>query len=59
MHPSLLRGHLSPGVLADYAHWLRTRGIDPDTGKMTAAGIAFFKSLLDEDRSAKSRRRAA
>lgn len=41
----------------DFFAWLRAKGIDPDTGRMTLAGFAFFKSLLDADRDEKSSRR--
>jgi hypothetical protein len=39
--------------------WLRTHGIDPDTGKMTLDGLAFFEALLAADNDRKRRRRAA
>jgi hypothetical protein len=32
-----------------YCHWLRDHGVDPETGKMTDAGLAFFKQLLAEE----------
>ena len=46
----------------DYHGWLRSKGIDPDSGKMTLAGLAFFDELLAEQNTrnrAKRRRRAA
>lgn len=39
----------------DYSGWLRSKGIDFDTGRMTLDGLAFYKELRDE----KNRRRAA
>ena len=42
-----------------YRTWLIARGINPDTGKMSDTGIAFFKSLLDEDRSGRVQKRSA
>ena len=42
-----------------YRQWLTARGIDPDSGKMSAEGLEFFKTLLDADRASKSRRRRA
>jgi hypothetical protein len=47
-----------------YHEWLRAHGIDPDTGKMTDAGVAFFKMLIDEQNAVnrakrKTGRRAA
>jgi hypothetical protein len=47
LHPSFRVGRrLSPDVLADYASWLRAKGINPDTGRMTPDGLAFFESLI-------------
>ncbi len=49
--------------LLDRDEWLQSKGIDPDTGKMTAAGLAFFQQLVaeqnDRNRAARDRRRAA
>jgi hypothetical protein len=42
-----------------YRDWLRAKGINPDTGEMTPEGLAFFKMLLDEDRSRKTQLRRA
>ena len=30
-----------------YRTWLRSRGVDPATGRMTEAGLAFFRTCLD------------
>jgi hypothetical protein len=46
------RGH-SPDACADYAAWLRSKGIDPETGRMTVDGLAFFERLLAEQRASK------
>ncbi len=35
-----------PSQLAVYREWLCERGIEPETGRMTAAGLAFFKDCL-------------
>jgi hypothetical protein len=49
MHPSFLVGRRrSAGVLADYADWLHSKGIDPQTGAMTPQGLAFFEELVAE-----------
>lgn len=40
-----------------YSRWLRDKGIDPDTGRMTLDGFAFFKEVLDADRLSKPKRR--
>ncbi len=29
-----------------YAFWLRTIGVDPDTGRMTAEAFSLYKELL-------------
>jgi len=44
---------------SSYRAWLEHHGIDPDTGKMTAAGLAFFNELLLEQnaRNVAERRR--
>ncbi len=46
-----------------YADWLREHGIDPETGKMTPHGLAFFEQLLTEqnarNRAERDRRRRA
>ena len=31
----------------DYPTWLYDEGIDPDTGKMNASGVEFYKLLLE------------
>src|SRR5690348_10251466 len=31
-----------------YREWLRSKGIDPDTGKMTDRGFAFFRALVEQ-----------
>jgi hypothetical protein len=33
-----------------YRAWLTEKGIDPATGKMTEAGLAFFRSLVERRR---------
>lgn len=40
-----------------YSHWLRSKGIDPETGKMTDAGVTFFRKLLDQKNARKRRKR--
>lgn len=56
--PGVVLGLFAAGdELAAYRVWLHANGIDPDTGKMTADGLAFFKNLLDSDRARKVRRR--
>jgi len=37
-----------------YHAWLRLHGIDPDTGKMTSSGLAFFEQLV-ADQNARNR----
>ena len=37
----------------EYLEWLRSKGIDPETGRMTLDGLAFFKESLDAERLAK------
>ena len=32
-----------------YAGWLRSKGIDPETGRMSEEGLAFFKRCLEMD----------
>lgn len=39
-----------------YAGWLRSKGIDPETGRMSEEGLAFFKQCLEMD--ARQRRSA-
>jgi hypothetical protein len=39
--------HFPAALRPDYEGWLCQRGIEPQTGRMTPAGLAFFKSLLD------------
>jgi hypothetical protein len=47
--PLTLKGRRDAGdLLLAYVAWLRAHGIDPETGRMTAEGLAFFKTLLDE-----------
>jgi hypothetical protein len=45
----------------DYGGWLRSKGIDADTGRMTIDGFAFYKQLLEEqdarNRANRNRRR--
>jgi hypothetical protein len=41
-----------------YREWLRHHGINPDTGAMTAAGIAFFTTLIEEQNARNRQRRA-
>ncbi len=47
--------------LLDRDDWLRSKGIDPETGKMTLDGLAFFKQLVseqnDRNRAQRDRRR--
>ncbi len=45
-------------MAADFESWLREHGIEPTTGKMTDAGVAFFKELLDADNERRARMRA-
>lgn len=63
VHPSFLRGPLSLGVHQQYAAWLQSKGIEPTTGKMTEQGVAFFKTLIEEqnalNRAKRARRQAA
>ena len=46
----------SEGVFDTYYEWLREKGIDPETGRMTLEGLAFFKQLLEDDRRKKLER---
>jgi hypothetical protein len=46
-----------PSRLTAYREWLRERGIDPETGRMTTAGLAFFKVCLDEKNSTRTPRK--
>jgi hypothetical protein len=39
--------------LAAYRLWLSEKGIDPDTGRMTPSGLAFFQDCLTQDRTRK------
>ncbi len=56
--------HLSSGTfdvpsrLAAYQEWLRERGIEPETGHMTTAGLAFFKACLEKKNSTRKLRNA-
>jgi hypothetical protein len=35
-----------------YEQWLREHGVEPETGRMTKSGLAFFRSCVeDNDRS--------
>jgi hypothetical protein len=52
---ALLRAHFREVFASDpnedritYARWLRAEGIDPDSGRMTAEGLAFFRSVIEE-----------
>ncbi|MFZ0889033.1 MAG: hypothetical protein WA005_11315 [Candidatus Binataceae bacterium] len=45
-----------PSVPDAYREWLRSHGIDPESGKMTEAGLAFFKACLDKKDSTQARR---
>jgi len=44
-----------------YAEWLQRHGIDPDTGRMTPTGLAFFERLVADqntrNREERDRRR--
>jgi hypothetical protein len=42
------RSREGTSVSYDYYGWLRSKGIDPDTGKMTLDGFAFFRSLIEQ-----------
>jgi hypothetical protein len=42
-----------------YRAWLTEKGIDPDTGRMTMAGLAFFEELVAQDNERHRNRRAA
>ena len=53
------RSNGGSSVQYDYYGWLRSKGIDPETGRMTIEGFAFFKALLDADRSRKEGHRRA
>jgi len=35
-------------VRTDYRAWLSSKGIDPETGTMTEEGVAFFKTVIEE-----------
>jgi hypothetical protein len=37
--------------------WLQSHGIDPDTGRMTLKGFAFFKAVLDDQTPEQNDRR--
>ena len=42
-----------------YAAWLRSKGIDPETGRMTEEGLAFFQRCLEnEERDRPLKRRS-
>jgi hypothetical protein len=41
--------HFRARVDALYHEWLRSKGIDPETGKMTVAGLAFFRTLVEDE----------
>ncbi len=59
MDPRFMVGRrLSPGTTRVYVEWLRERGIEPETGKMTDEGLAFFKELLDADNDRRKGRNA-
>jgi hypothetical protein len=58
MHPRFLRGRLSLGVHEQYAAWLQSKGIEPTTGKMTEQGVAFFKTLIEEQNALNRVKRA-
>jgi hypothetical protein len=36
-----------------YGRWLESKGINPLSGAMTEAGLAYFKQLLDRERMIK------
>lgn len=44
---------------ADYVEWLRAKGVEPTSGKMTADGLKFFGSLLEERNAANRLKRQA
>ena len=44
---------------ADYAEWLRAKGIEPTSGKMTDDGLKFFGSILEERNAANRLKRQA
>ncbi len=46
-----------PSRLAAYREWLRERGIEPETGHMTTAGLAFFKACLEQTNSTRTSRK--
>ena len=48
-----------PLHLAAYREWLCERGIEPETGRMTAAGLAFFKDCLDKKNSLQTSKKNA
>ena len=37
----------------EYRAWLRAKGIDPDTGKMTNLGFSFFRALVEQQNAAR------
>jgi hypothetical protein len=42
-----------------YREWLLHRGIDPDSGKMTEQGVAFFKTLIEEQNAVNRAKRSS
>ncbi len=42
-----------------YREWLRRKGIDPDTGRMTTPGLSYFRALVQEQNETNRNRRAA
>jgi len=46
-----------PSVVDAYRDWLHNHGIEPESGQMTDAGLAFFKACLEEDDSARAAQR--
>lgn len=46
-----------PSRLAAYREWLRDRGIEPETGHMSTAGLAFFKTCLEKKNSIRTPRK--
>lgn len=60
-----LEGKFRAGIpfATNYPDWLREHGIDPTTGRMTERGVAFFKTLIEEqnavNRAKRTARRAA
>ncbi|MFZ0888200.1 MAG: hypothetical protein WA005_07090 [Candidatus Binataceae bacterium] len=43
-----------PSVSDAYREWLRDHGIEPESGQMTVAGLAFFKACVEESDSARA-----